>query len=47
MTNFPTVKKVVSSLNCCFRFSIIVIEDMKFKCQYSHYLEFNLTSTFE
>ena len=44
--NFPKNTKLMSFLIVPFRFSIFIIEDLKFKWQCSQYFEFNPTCAF-
>ena len=39
VTNFPKVMNLMSSPNCYLRFSIVVLETLKFEWQCSQYLE--------
>ena len=43
MTKFAKVMKLIFLSNCHVRFSIVVLETLKFEWQYSQYLELSPT----
>ena len=43
VTNFPKVIRLMSLPICCFRFSIFVLETLKFEWQCNQYLQLNPT----